>query len=234
MTLTVQQTFDRNELNAAINQIISWFPEYSDEVNQKREQLIDEILATPTLQDIAEQKEFSNYSEDGLLLDSIKLPTNPCQQGIIKVSFNAIAFVFSLLGLKISFNDTIAKIIWYRISNLNLNQLLDAIQKFTEAKTAVQKATALLAILAELMALGIFKAIVIAIKDGMSAWGWIKLVASATALVTSWFVTGGAAFIVSAASSILSAVELIESTIQAVSACINNKCSLTSLQPYLE
>lgn len=103
MTFTVQQLINQSDLDSALNQMVAWFPEYADEINQNRQKVIDAILAVPSLNSISEVKELSCFRTDQLHIDISGLSNDKCQQALVKFCFYAIAFMFSLLGLELKF-----------------------------------------------------------------------------------------------------------------------------------
>jgi hypothetical protein len=236
MTFTVQQLINQSDLDSALNQMVSWFPEYADEINQNRQKVIDAILAEPSLNSISGVKELSSFRTDQFDMDIRDLSSDKCQQALVKFCFYAIAFMFSLLGLELKFEKKIEEIIWKYLRNSNLDQLVKKIKAYYETsivKKPLNMAKRLLDVLEELITLGVMKAVIIAIKDGMSVFQWIKLIATATVLVSKWISTAGLAFIITAATVIMSAIELNEYAKNVVNDCTNTHCSLTSLQPYL-
>lgn len=235
--VTPQDIFQKDDLHAAIDQMKVLFPDQAERFEQEREKLIQEILKKKSIENIApiqiNEENEQTYLSKSLINSNFVCTTSApligspvkdliggCQFALIQVSFNIVAFVCSLLGCKVSFNAKIAQKIWDCLEKSgDVDELLDALIEFKDAEGAFDKASALFKAFTILMEVGVFGAVLDAIKESATWWEWSLMVVSITAMITAWVASGGAAFVALAAVRVMAACDLISSTIEAVKEC---------------
>ena len=135
------------------------------------------------------------------------------------MAMDVVHFVFGLFGQHVSNQGRIASAVTESLGGETLRGLARAIEAFSDADGAMNKAKALFKLLDLIWKADGFNAASKALKGDMTAWDWIKTVVIAVAQITAASATDGVAFIAEAALSIMSAEQLIEDAVKAVKAC---------------
>ena len=207
------------QIAEAVDTLEKWFPEEAPKLAKYREAIIDHIVreSEPATDSPLATMKYETIPEAAMLLELPKL--TPCAEACGKVVVDVVLFVFGLVGLHVSNQERLARAIVRELGGETLRGFSRAIQAFSDADGAMNKAKALFKLFGQIWKAGGFKAAFKVIKDEMTWWDWTKTGVIAVAQITAWFATDGVAFVAEVALNVMSAEQLIEDAVNAVKAC---------------
>ncbi len=217
--MLLKSPWDTSQLENALSEFEGWFPEESENINEHRAEILDNLL---TLSDPAPGSPLYAVTyaavepEDPAPAEVL----TPCVIACGVCAANAAIFAIGLVGLRIANQKRVAELLPRQMGPAALRGLRNTINELKNAPGAYAKAKALFSLAGGIYTAGGFKAVFKVMKDEMSWLQWIRTGVTLVAQFVAWFATAGAAFIALAALTIDSAITLIQSVIDAVKKCL--------------
>lgn len=135
------------------------------------------------------------------------------------VSVDAMFLALGLLGIKVSNNERITRVMLRELGQDTIHGLRGTIHNFVNATSKWDKAKQLFSIVGSVMNITMLKAILKELVDEMSWWDWTKMSVIALAQFTAWVASDGIAFIGEAALVVMTASDLGRDSVDAVTKC---------------
>jgi len=206
------------EVEAALETFCAWFPEEAPKLQEHRGAIIETILSdcAPAIDSPLLQLQFA---PSDLAVNLERAALSPCEEAIAAVVVDVIFFAMGLLGLHVSNQERMERVIIREFGGKTLNGFRREVEALHEAKGAFAKAKAVFSLLGHIKNAGAFKAVWKELKHEMSFWQWAKSGTIAVLTFATWFASDGAAFIAEAALQVMSATQLIEDAAKSVKTC---------------